>query len=380
MRQAAPERSDRLPSRNSANITVSAVQDLNTLETKWRDLEARSNASFFQSWTWTGCMAEQRFANPELVEVRESGRTVALALFNRVGRTLYLGESGDAALDDVFIEFNGVLTEAGRETELTLACLQSARDARGKGFPHWRRHLVLSGIGADTLVASEQIGPVLRMRDRLAHFVDLSACADDFLRRRSANTRQQLRRSDRDYARSGDITIERAESLAQGLEFLDRLAALHQASWQARGQPGAFANPAFTRFHRTLIARGLGRGEIDLLRIAAGPQTVGYLYNFRYRGQSLAYQSGFDQASAGRHRKPGLTCHHKAIQFAAGWGATRYDFLAGDDRYKRSLADRTESLHWIEVATPYSPRRLVHSLKGRVAGWRDAAVRRWHST
>jgi len=39
---------------------------------------------------------------------------------------------------------------------------------------------------------------------------------------------------------------------------------------------------------------GMMCGEIDLLHIAAGPQTVGYLYNFRYRGQSLAYQSGFD--------------------------------------------------------------------------------------
>ena len=232
----------------------------------------------------------------------------------------------------------------------------------------------MSGVDAATRIAAQQVGAVRRIRDRPAHFVDFAAGGEGFLQRRSANTRQQLRRSDSDYAATGALTIERAESLPQADAFLDGLAALHQASWVARGQPGAFANPGFARFHRALIARGLERAEIDLLRIAAGGQTIGFLYNFRYRGQSLAYQSGFDHANAGRHGKPGLTCHHQAIQFAAQCGADRYHFLAGDDRYKRSLADRTECLHWIEVASPYSPRFLLHSLKDYLAGRRHAGV------
>jgi CelD/BcsL family acetyltransferase involved in cellulose biosynthesis len=353
----------------ATDISLSGVQNFTSLETKWRDLEARSNASFFQSWTWTGCLAERRFPDPVLLEACENGRTVALALFNRLGRTLHLGESGHGQLDDVFIEFNGVLTEAGREAQLTPACLHAARN-----LPFGRRRLVLSGVNSATLAAAEQSGSVRRTRDRPAYFVDLTAGRDSFLQRRSANTRQQLRRSDRDYAKAGDITIERAESLAQAYKFLDALAVLHQATWAARRRPGAFANPCFTDFHRTLIARGLGRGEIDLLRIAAGAQTIGYLYNFRYRGHSLAYQSGFDRANAGRHGKPGMTCHHQAIRFAAQWGAAQYDFLAGDDRYKRSLADRAEILHWIEVASPYSPGFLLHRLKDYVANWRHAAV------
>jgi CelD/BcsL family acetyltransferase involved in cellulose biosynthesis len=365
LRRTAPEGS------GVSNLTVSGVTDFAALELKWRDLEARSNASFFQGWTWTGCLAEQRFPDPVLVEASETGRTVALALFNRSGRTLYLGESGDKTLDDIFIEFNGVLTESGREAELTQLCLRAAREAGGEGSVRCRR-LVLSGVDVAAVAAAQQIGAVRRTRDRPAYFVDLAAGCDDFLQRRSANTRQQLRRSDRAYAAVGAVTLERAETLPQALEFLDGLAVLHQASWVARQQPGAFANPLFARFHRALIARGLTRGEIDLLRIAAGGQTVGFLYNFRYRGQSLAYQSGFNLGEAGRHQKPGLTCHHQAIQFAARWGAARYNFLAGDDRYKRSLADRADSLHWIEVASRYSPQVLALRLKDQLAGWRDA--------
>ena len=354
----------------AAEITVSPVTDFAALGTKWRDLETRVNPSFFQSWTWTGCLAEERFTAPVLVEAREDGRTVALALFNRRGGSWYLGESGDPALDGVYIEFNGVLTETGREHDLTIACL---RAARGGSEGARKRRLILGGVSGPIVVSAGETGYVLCNRSLAAPFVDLTDRSQDFLDSRSANTRQQLRRSNRAYAAIGRVTIDRADSLDRAYEYLDGLANLHQAAWTARGRPGAFAKPYFGRFHRALIASGFERGEIDLLRIAAGPQTIGFLYNFCFRGASLAYQSGFDYAGSGKHRKPGLTCHYEAIRLAASRGAVRYDFLAGDDRYKRSLANRAETLHWIEVADRRSPRVLVRRAWDFVAGGRRRA-------
>jgi CelD/BcsL family acetyltransferase involved in cellulose biosynthesis len=341
------------------DIAVSGVADYAALEAKWRDLESRADPSFFQSWTWTGCMAEERFRDPVLVEARESGRTVALALFNRRRGALYLGESGDPALDSVYIEFNGVLAVSGREAELTAICLDAARTGgrRQRLIADVRkRRLILSGVSAATAAAA---GHIRFNRSLAAPLVDLSIGGDCFLERRSANTRHQVRRSNRSYAATNEIAIERAATLPRALEFLEGLAALHQATWVARGKPGAFANPFFGRFHHALIERGLPRGEIDLLRITAERRVIGFLYNFRYRDRVSAYQSGFDYLNAGRHEKPGLTCHYQAIRFAAQRGAGRYDFLAGDDRYKRSLSDRAETLHWIEVAGRYSARFLV---------------------
>jgi len=70
-------------------------------------------------------------------------------------------------------------------------------------------------------------------------------------------------------------------------------------------------------------------GEIDLLRIAAGDQTIGFLYNFRFRNRVYAYQSGFDYSVSHPHQKPGLTCHHLAIEMYRRQGLEVYDFLAG---------------------------------------------------
>jgi CelD/BcsL family acetyltransferase involved in cellulose biosynthesis len=357
----------------STAVTVSGVVDFAALGAKWRDLETRSIPSFFQTWTWTGCLAAERFADPVLVEAREGRRTVALALFNRRGGTLYLGESGDPALDCVYIEFNGVLAEAGREADLTAACLRAARTGSGAGGrTAWRKpRLILGGIGGATVAAAAQAGQVIRKRSMAAPYVDLTQRDRGFLETRSANTRQQLRRSNRDYAAAGPILITRAGTLNEAEEFLDGLSALHQTSWRARGRAGAFASPFFGRFQRALIARGLEREEIDLFRISAGQQPIGFLYNFRYRGHSLAYQSGFDYASASRYQKPGLTCHYEAIRFAKGWGAVRYDFLAGDDRYKRSLSNQADTLYWTEVGSWWSPRTLVHWARELLASDRD---------
>jgi hypothetical protein len=313
-----------------------------------------------------GCLAERRFADPVLLEACEDGRTVALALFNRRrgrlgGATLWLGESGDAALDSVFVEHNGPLIERGREALLG-DCLAAAFAAPLAGAR--RRSLVLSGVDATHVAAAGQVpGVLLRRAARPAPFVQFGR-PGGYLDGLSANTRYQLRRSARAYAARGPLTVRRAATVAEGRAYLAALAGLHQASWTSRGQPGAFARPEFLDFHHALIARTLPDGETDLLRVSAGDAVIGYLYNFRFRGVVSAYQSGFDYAAAQPHQKPGLTCHHQAIEMYRAEGIERYDFLAGGDRYKTSLANAATTLHWVELVPRRSFRGVLAALRG----------------
>ena len=340
-------------------ITLSAAPPPAALADAWRALEAASDASFFQGWTWVGCRAEVRFAHAALLRAEQDGETVGLALCNRVGRTSWLGESGDPALDAVYVEHNGPLLARGAEY-LWPACLRACVGRFGG-------RLRLSGADAAHIAAARAAGAVRVLRRHTAPFVDLTLLGEGeagFLASLSANTRHQLRRSDRSYAAAGPITVRRARTLDEALAFLDALAVLHQATWTARGKPGAFANPEFTAFHRALLARALPRDEVDILRIAAGDRVIGYLYNFRHRGRVLAYQSGFDYAGAGPHGKPGLTCHHAAIAQARREGANAYDFLAGADRYKTSLANAATELVWLDIAPRLSARGLAYRVLG----------------
>jgi CelD/BcsL family acetyltransferase involved in cellulose biosynthesis len=351
-------------------ITLAPPGDLESLAGEWRGLEARADASFFQSWTWVGCVAE-RFADPWLLRAERDG-LVGLALLNRVGPNLFLGESGDAALDAVYVEHNGPLLGPDEDLAGDLAaCLRALLQAPLDRTAGWRRRLRLSGVDDAHLAAARAVGAVRLRRSQPAPYVDLAALGaaeTAYLASLSANTRQQLRRSDRRYAASGRLAVRRAEGLAEALAFLDGLIVLHQASWTARGHPGAFAAADFVAFHRALLARAVPRNEAELLRIAAGDRVVGYLYNFRHRGRVLAYQSGFDYPGAEPYAKPGLTCHHAAIALARREGMAAYDFLAGDDRYKTSLANAAATLHWLDVAPRWSPRGVAW----RLAGWGSA--------
>jgi CelD/BcsL family acetyltransferase involved in cellulose biosynthesis len=348
-----------------ASVCISEVTDFAALGGRWRDLEQRSECSFFQTWSWVGCLAAERFSDAVLVEATEAGRTVALGLFNRVRHrfgppTLFLADNGTAELDCPYVEQNGILTEAGYDVDLTALCLRSLAAAHD---------VVLSGVGASEVAAARRAAClVVTRRDHVSRFVDLAAirCSGgDYLACRSANTRQQIRRSDRFYERNGPIRLERASSVSSGHLMLNRLAELHQAVWEARGKPGSFSAPFFRRFHDALIEVGVPRGEIALLKVLAGDTTIGFLYNFVWKRRMSAYQSGFAYRGSEGQAKPGATCHYAAIRNGLDLGLNIYDFLAGDDRFKRSLATQSQSQYWLELGPFWSPRLLPRAVVQR---------------
>jgi CelD/BcsL family acetyltransferase involved in cellulose biosynthesis len=352
-------------------ISLQMGRDMNAVGIAWRELERQAISSFFQSWTWVGCLVSTRLPDPVLLQAEADGRTVGLALLNRTRRLLgteqlWLNESGHAAMDAIYVEHNGMLL-AQDAVALLPGCVEAllTKSVLPSTFRR-RRQLRLAGVGEAYLKAAGKAGAVHVSREAEAPFVNLaklSSGADAYLAGLSANTRYQLRRSNRCFARLGELRVRPAETLNEALSFLDALATLHQKHWTKRGARGAFANPAFVEFHRSLVERALPRGELVLLRISAGPLVLGYLYNFKYKGRVYAYQSGFDytaaEAAAGPHAKPGLTSHHLAIERARAEGAEVYDFLAGPDRYKTSLANDKTALYWLEVTAPRSWRRSL---------------------
>lgn len=340
-------------------VNILPIQSFEELGKAWRALEAEAaTASFFQSWTWVGCLAEERYDDPVLVEARsDDNRVLGMVLFNRQknGR-LCLAETGKATLDAPFTEHNAPLVATGTidPTEMTRLLLRVAWRVPGT------RRLVLSGVPPAVLEAAG--GVPYRLREQTAPMVDLNAIragSSDWLSTLSANTRYQLRRSIRYYAQRGPLRLQRAGTVEEALAWFDALVALHGENWRRRGQPGAFAHPFSLHFHRALVQRAEEQGELDLLRLSAGSDVLGYLYNFRFNGRVYAYQSGLDHSTAGRHGKPGLTCHAMAIERALQGGDTAYDFLAGAARYKLSLANTSAPLLWAEAVPRLSLRGLV---------------------
>ena len=357
-------------------VRLEPVVDLDRLGDVWRELEPRSEASFFQSWGWIGCWL--RHLGPDrqpLAAIAErDGRTVGLGVFvacrgkqrRTLGaRRLRLHESGEPVLDAVCIEHNGLLADRAHAPAVWTAILATLKCA-----PGWDE-LVFGGLDrrtAELCIAAARaldLGIVVRRRRASAH-LDLEGLGrsgrtmTDLL---SRNTRQQLARARRLYQASGPLRLHAAQSAGEALAMLDRLKAWHQRTWQRRGRPGCFASPVFEAFHRDLIRSRFRHGEILLLCASAGERSFGYLYNFARSGHIYAYQSGFDYTDDGR-LKPGLVSHALAIEHALRDNVVVYDFLAGENRLKASFASDREEMVWLALQ-----RRTARAwLERRVAG------------
>jgi CelD/BcsL family acetyltransferase involved in cellulose biosynthesis len=178
--------------------------------------------------------------------------------------------------------------------------------------------------------------------------------------------RAQLRRAQRGF---GELSLDVAADEREAADIYGELVRLHGLRWRARGQPGAFADPWFDRFHRRLIAERFRHGEIQLLRLRAGATTLGCLYNLVAGGRVLFYQSGLE-SFADPHLKPGYLCHAAAIRHNAAAGHAVYDLLAGASRYKQSLATDEVELVWARIQRPL----CRFAIEERVRVWKRAVT------
>lgn len=352
-------------------VRVETFESAARLETLWRELEARSSRSFFLSWTWIAAWLETCGARPLVLAVYCHDRRVGLGLLVRGWRsqlgfrrpTLFLHQTGDRAKDAPTIEDNGFLAERGFERAVTRAALRHAYRAGDaqilmSGVPDWLASEAREAGWCDRAIAT-----------RPCPYRVLDPGDNNDLAQLSRNTRSQISRSIRLYERHGSLAITSSATLGEARDRLSAMARLHQQRWVAAGQPGAFSNPLFEEFHRHVLTRGFAAGEADVLRITAGAYEIGYVYNFYCDNEAYAYQNGFQFADDQR-LKPGLVSHLLAFAHYRRAGATRYRFLAGDSRYKRSLSTGSYDLHWL-VLERNDWRRWVEGLARRLHRWRQ---------
>lgn len=348
-------------------------RDYDRVAQAWQALCEQSAHSYYLSWGWIGTWLHslrQRDVRLNLALVWDGAEVVAAFFlghqrFVRHGwirsRGLLLNATGVRDYDAVYIEFNGILAKPGLAWRMHQFLAE---------LPAGWQELVLPGLDREAFPgnALDQDLGALRtvvIRDDDAHFVDLDAVRQhgDYLALLSGSTRSQIRRSIRRYAERGEIAFEVADTVERAEAVFDELVTLHRETWAARGKHSRFVSDYVLEFHRELIRRRFASGEIQLARLKAGEWTLGALYNFRYRGRIYNYQTGI-RYDADNRLKPGLMCHAEAVAFNAANGETSYEFLAGNSRYKSSLATGRRRLTWVRLQKPHPQFWLERQLKG----------------
>ncbi len=342
-------------------VRLESLPPLGELRARWQELEGRSRCSFFIGWQWIGPWLALicPLHHARLLSVFQGTQLVALGVFTLRRRYFGLGplhlrlhEVGDKVLDSLTIEYNGLLCEAGHEREALAAVL----DHLVRNDKRWLT-LYLPGMGVDDIPFENIRSNGIRMRlaKRAAHYIDLEtlrAGGNGYLSAvLSSKARGAVRRTARKLqAGFGDLTVTVASSADEKMAFFKAMVRLHEAHWSEEQQErGAFGDARILRFHEHLIAQS-GPGEgVQLIRLNAGERTVGYVYNMTRRGIVYFYQAGIDYRHFGSFGSPGLLLLTHAIEHALANGATRFELMAGDSAYKRTLGMAESKLVWLSL-------------------------------
>ncbi len=345
---------------------------------RWRELYQRiGRQGLMVSPDWVECwLSHYGDLIPHRFLVLESqGQTVGAALITegrgqKIGpfsvRTRHLGTAGEPPGESVCVEYNRVLAMPGHGAAVFGKVVESVCQTGS-----WDS-FCLDGFRAEDLAVDFSCWPRVEIRRRKSLFYDLKTAREqkvDLLSRLGRSTRQNTRRLLRKY---GELQVEWAESLEQGLDILRELVLLHQARWNAIGQPGAFASQRFSSFQEELVTRLLPRREVVLFRLRKEGSTVGCLMLLVDGKRLLDYLSGF--ADFASHPSPGVVTHVSCMEQALVRGYDAYDFLVGNKRHKENLSTDSEDLLWVRWNRPtpkYHIIRTLRSLKQKLRQFRN---------
>jgi CelD/BcsL family acetyltransferase involved in cellulose biosynthesis len=336
----------------------------------WSELVSVSQCSFFLTTAWVESWLEVfgTQLHPSILTFTSGSQVVGACLLvnSRPGfnpffiKRVSLNTWGESATDTTYVEFNNLLTRIGWEAPVAKALAEHLRDQDWDefnlpGFSWGPAYDALKGE-FDDLVCEENPNP--------CHHVDLAALRSSgrtYEMAMSAGARKHLRQNIRYHSEMGAVRIEAAADLEAARAMFEELAELSRKYWATKSQRSSFSSLRFTTFHRALIGKCFASGGVQMLRISAGQQTIGVLYNLIHRGKVYFYQCGYLYTSDKR-LSPGRVALSLAIQYCLDAGYDDFDFLSGQGKYKEWMSTDSRSLVWATFKKPLRRLRLLHAI------------------
>ena len=333
----------------------------------WSELVAASrDCSIFltREWieTWIEVYGES--LDVSIVLFRSGGDPAGACLLARSTRKpamiplrrISLNAAGERHSASTYIEYNDLLARSGCEGAVAE---RLAELLRGEQWDELALDGFVPGPAWAALKRSLARFKIEEVRQP-SHYIDLAALRRSSLPYEMAlghATRKHLRQNLRAYASLGQIRVQPAHTLDEALRMFDELSALNRRRWTGRRR-SVFDSALFIAFHRKLIGKCFGSGSVQLLRISAGAKTIGVVYNLVRARKIYFYQCGFDYP-ADKRLSPGPVVLSHVIQWCLGSGFDEYDFLSGDEPYKRRLSTESRTLVWTVFRRPRLRVRLM---------------------
>lgn len=190
--------------------------------------------------------------------------------------------------------------------------------------------------------------------------IELPGTVDDYDASLGASLRRRIRSAEKNLLRTGRLTLHSAESLDQLDAGFTILRELHQASWNARGLPGAYASESFSRFHEEIMLRLMKSRNLRLTWLEYEGKPVAAEYDIIERDVLYNYQVGRDPGFT--QCRAGDVLRYLNICWAIQNGHKFFDFLRGDEPYKADWLAARVANHRVHAISTQPSARLRHGL------------------
>lgn len=332
---------------------VDHIDGFRGLRAAWDSLyRCDPEAQFFLSWTWLARVLETHPGQWMILVARDDdgGCVGVLPLRHRTVWSRRHGRLRDElefAGRLFWADYGGILCAPEADAAVLEALAFHLKQLHWshvylKGFriSDRRYELFMRALEDDRLAVEPQTALINdgQTDNLVCPYVDLpktfDAYLDDTL---SGNTRQKVRRFLRRVESSAEyqITLGTDETAARDLDNLERL---WRAMW---GTTKGSKTDRLAAIYRTIVAHGLRDGTVHMPILWHQGVAVGILASFVDWDKSrvLFFVTGRDQAC--QSLPVGLVLHAWSIRWAIAHGLRTYDFLRGDEPYKRSLGATT---------------------------------------
>jgi CelD/BcsL family acetyltransferase involved in cellulose biosynthesis len=186
-------------------------------------------------------------------------------------------------------------------------------------------------------------------------YLRLPGSYDDLRKSLKKSLRQNLTRKLNMAEREG-VVFERVTGAAVRAEHFHEAREVERRSWKGRQGIGIFVDEPHLSLHVGLLDDN-PPFDVDLLFLRIGGKAIAFQYGFLLGNRYYAYNTSYDEAF--QRLSPGMLAINSLLQELIPAGIEVFDFLVGEDSYKR---DWTSDARGLEGFTVFQ-----NSLAGQLA-------------
>ena len=333
--------------------TIEAASNWPAFAPRWKKLSEDSDCSIFLSPLWIETWIETfgSVLQVSLLSLRSDDLDVGACLLVNTPpsitqplRKISLNASGEPATDTTYVELNDVLCRPGWQSETAGAI---AEYLLGQSWDEVRLDGFCSGVAYDVLkMQFSQFETEESLQT--SYYVDLAALRNSgvsYSKALGPGRGKYVQRKMGYHAQQGELRVHAAASAEEAISMLDELAVLNSKHFESLGRRGIWNSSRFAAFHRSFIHKSFALGKIQMLRVSAGPETIGLLYNLVHRNKAYFYQCGYNY-TADKRLSPGVVTLALAVDYCLQAGLNEFDFMAGDSAYKEWMSTGCRRLAW----------------------------------